>query len=128
MKGFFVYRKDIAYSVRYLDSRSLPRRTGLMPDNLLRKMNGCARSFHKILANMARLLQNRNIYDTSSSSIYDKMGQEESEKLLIKRIFNAEIEKKSPTAWASLKKIGKSIGKAWKAKQQSWEIISISRR
>ncbi|MHB1830697.1 MAG: hypothetical protein ACYCO0_04870 [Candidatus Micrarchaeaceae archaeon] len=57
------------------------------------------------------------------------MGQRESqEKMLVKSMLNAEIEKKDPKAWAKVKAIGKAISKSWKIKTPSWQIISTSRR
>ncbi len=54
--------------------------------------------------------------------------QNSQEQMLIKSMFNTEMEKKNPRAWAKVKRIGRSISRAWKAKMPSWQVISVSRR
>ncbi len=58
----------------------------------------------------------------------NKVNLIESEVSMIKRIIGVRIEKKSPTAWNRLEKLGKQIGKGWRIKQPSWKVISESRR
>lgn len=50
------------------------------------------------------------------------------EEILMKGMLNVQIEKKSPKAWANVKRLGKILSKKWKLKEPSWELISASRR
>lgn len=54
--------------------------------------------------------------------------QKQNEEILMRSMLNVKVERKNPKAWANVKRIGKLISKAWKAKAPSWELISSSRR
>lgn len=58
----------------------------------------------------------------------NKINLIETEVTMIRRIIGVRAEKKNPIAWERLEKLGKQIGKGWKLKEPSWEIISESRR